>query len=207
MIWTSITSWRQPPSMTRRLFLSPYMGRSLEGPILTGAAMESLKKAVMIDKQFVEQMAKYNRWQTPIYTLVVTRFPTRTASESEAPSSVPSMPRSITCCGGPHVDASFRWHGKAVRRSQGIGRAYPDWQDLKHERESFDEVILRWAESLDPAWLDGELTWVSGAAHMEITRQKWILVTHMFNINSHRGQVHCMITQCGLRRATRTCHS
>jgi len=34
----------------------------------------------------------------------------------------------------------------------------PDWQDLKRERESFDEVILRWAESLDPAWFDGELT-------------------------------------------------
>ncbi len=75
-----------------------------------------------------------------------------------------------------------------------------DWQALKHERASFDEVILRWAESLDPVWLDGELTWVSGAAQMEITRPKWILVTHMFNHQTHhRGQVHCMITQCGLK--------
>jgi hypothetical protein len=35
---------------------------------------------------------------------------------------------------------------------------------------------------------------------MEITRPKWILVTHMFNHQTHhRGQVHCMITQCGLK--------
>jgi uncharacterized damage-inducible protein DinB len=61
-------------------------------------------------------------------------------------------------------------------------------------------MILRWAESLDQAWLDGQLTWYSGAAQMEITRPNWILVSHMFNHQTHhRGQVHCMITQCGLK--------
>jgi uncharacterized damage-inducible protein DinB len=35
---------------------------------------------------------------------------------------------------------------------------------------------------------------------MEIKRPKWILVTHMFNHQTHhRGQVHCMITQFGLK--------
>ncbi len=47
---------------------------------------------------------------------------------------------------------------------------YPDWQDLKREREALDKVILRWAESLDPSWPEGNLTWYSGAAQMEITR-------------------------------------
>ena len=60
--------------------------------------------------------------------------------------------------------------------------------------------LLRWAQALDPHWLEGELTWFSGAAQKEITRPAWIQVTHFFNHQTHhRGQVHCMITQCGIR--------
>jgi hypothetical protein len=33
----------------------------------------------------------------------------------------------------------------------------PAWQELNHGRNSFDGVILRWAEALEPSWLDGEL--------------------------------------------------
>ena len=34
----------------------------------------------------------------------------------------------------------------------------------------------------------------------EITKPKWLLVTHVFNHQTHhRGQVHCMLTQAGGR--------
>jgi uncharacterized damage-inducible protein DinB len=85
------------------------------------------------------------------------------------------------------------------RIKESIGH-YPDWNDLKREREKFDEVILHWAQALDPHWLKGDLTWFSGAAQKEITRPRELLVTHFFNHQTHhRGQVHCMITQCGIR--------
>jgi uncharacterized damage-inducible protein DinB len=33
-----------------------------------------------------------------------------------------------------------------------------------------------------------------------VTKPRWVLVTHMFNHQTHhRGQVHCMLTQAGGR--------
>jgi uncharacterized damage-inducible protein DinB len=81
-------------------------------------------------------------------------------------------------------------------------RQVPDWAELKQARNAFDEVILRWADQLDAAWLKGDLTWFSGAAGSEITRPKWLLVTHLFNHQTHhRGQVHAMLTAAGARPA------
>jgi len=77
---------------------------------------------------------------------------------------------------------------------------FPDWEDLKRERVAFDRVIVEWAETLDPKWLAGDMTYFSGAAGREITMPRWLLVTHMFNHETHhRGQVHCMLTQCGVK--------
>jgi uncharacterized damage-inducible protein DinB len=77
---------------------------------------------------------------------------------------------------------------------------YESWDDLKRERRAFDSVILDWAGRLDPAWLEGDLTWFSGAAGREVTRPKGLLVTHMFNHQTHhRGQVHCLLTQFGAK--------
>ena len=62
-------------------------------------------------------------------------------------------------------------------------RAFPDsvghvrraGTSCKRERAAFDEVIIGWAEKLDPAWLEGDLTWFSGAASREVTKPKWLL--------------------------------
>ena len=77
---------------------------------------------------------------------------------------------------------------------------YESWADLKRERAAFDEVIIGWAGKLDPTWLEGDLTWYSGAAKRDVTKPKGLLVVHMFNHQTHhRGQVHCMLTQCGVK--------
>ena len=66
------------------------------------------------------------------------------------------------------------------------------------ERAAFDTIMVDWANRLDAAALEGELTWYSGAIKAELHKPKWLLVTHMFNHQTHhRGQVHCMLTQAG----------
>ena len=75
---------------------------------------------------------------------------------------------------------------------------HTDWADLKHERSAFDAAMIEWADRLDPAALNGELTYYSGAIKAEVRKPRWLLVTHMFNHQTHhRGQVHCMLTQAG----------
>ena len=75
-----------------------------------------------------------------------------------------------------------------------------DWAELVRQRVAFDETIVAWTQRLDPAWLQGPLTWYSGAVGREISRPRWQLVTHFFNHQTHhRGQVHAMLTACGAK--------
>jgi uncharacterized damage-inducible protein DinB len=78
--------------------------------------------------------------------------------------------------------------------------AISDWAELQREREAFDVVIREWADGLDPAWLDGDLTWYSGILKRDVTRPRRLLVAHFFNHQTHhRGQAHALITHFGAR--------
>ncbi len=71
---------------------------------------------------------------------------------------------------------------------------------MEDERVSFDRIIIGWADSIDRAWLAGDLTYFSGAIGRELTKPRWVMVTHLFNhATHHRGQVPCRLTQAGGR--------
>ena len=75
---------------------------------------------------------------------------------------------------------------------------YPDWHILTVERARFDRAIIDWADGVNQSWLAADQTYFSAGARREVTKPRWILVTHMFNHQTHhRGQVHCMLTQAG----------
>src|SRR5580704_18104183 len=72
------------------------------------------------------------------------------------------------------------------------------WGDLCAARSKADADISRWADKVDDAWLDVDLTWFSGAANREISAPKRLLVAHFFNHQTHhRGQAHALITAAG----------
>ena len=74
------------------------------------------------------------------------------------------------------------------------------WAVLKAERSSFDQTIIDWAAAIEPSWLAAEMTYYSLAVQREVTKPRWVLVTHLFNHQTHhRGQVHCLLTQAGER--------
>jgi uncharacterized damage-inducible protein DinB len=85
--------------------------------------------------------------------------------------------------------------GGGIRQSPA---AIADWAELKRARAAMDRTIAEWAERLDDAWLAADLVYWSQAAGREIVKPRALLVAHMFNHQTHhRGQVHCMLTQCG----------
>ncbi len=80
------------------------------------------------------------------------------------------------------------------------GELVLDWSDLKAQRVAFDQTIIDWTKTLDASWLAGDLTWFSGAANAELTAPRGLLLTHMFNHQTHhRGQVHAMLTAVGAK--------
>lgn len=98
-----------------------------------------------------------------------------------------------------------RFAATPAPQSEGIPGSvgqYDSYEDLKRERNAFDQVIDEWARDIEPAALEGDLTWYSGAAGREITKPRWLLITHMFNHQTHhRGQVHGMLTGFGIKTA------
>ena len=151
----------------------------------------------MIGIDYVQCMARYNAWQNQsIYGAA------DTLSDAERRRERGAYFGSIHKTLSHLLWADRIWMsrftdvpspGASIRESVSL---YPDWELLRRERGAFDTVIKAWADGLDPAWLQGDLTWFSGAAQREITKPKWFLLAHMFNHQTHhRGQVHCMITQ------------
>jgi uncharacterized damage-inducible protein DinB len=73
-----------------------------------------------------------------------------------------------------------------------------DYGELCATRTQRDADIEHWAARIDDAWLDGHLTWFSGAANREVSAPRRLLVTHFFNHQTHhRGQAHAMLTAAG----------
>jgi uncharacterized damage-inducible protein DinB len=80
------------------------------------------------------------------------------------------------------------------------GRMIEGFEPLKRARSETDAGIVRWASGLDEQWLDGELSWYSGALQRDFTANRGLLVAHFFNHQTHhRGQVHALLTAAGER--------
>jgi uncharacterized damage-inducible protein DinB len=156
----------------------------------------------MITPDYVRTMASYNRWQNRnLYGCA------ESLSDAERKQPRGAFFASIHGTLNHLLWADQLWMsrfaGTQTPRAKSIKESvaqHDGWADLKEAREAFDHTIIAWADPLDAAWLQGDLTWFSGAMGPEVTKPKWLLVTHMFNHQTHhRGQVHCLLTQCGTR--------
>jgi uncharacterized damage-inducible protein DinB len=78
--------------------------------------------------------------------------------------------------------------------------AFPDWTHLQATRAALDAQIIAWTDRLTTADLAGDLTYHAVSSGRDFTGQRWRLVTHMFNHQTHhRGQVHALLTQAGTK--------
>lgn len=69
---------------------------------------------------------------------------------------------------------------------------------MMEARPALDGIINDWAANMDPAWLEGELTWYSSISRKTTTKPTAPVVVHFFNHQTHhRGQVHGMLTAAG----------
>ena len=155
----------------------------------------------MITPDYVRTMAGYNRWQNENLYGAADQLSDTQRKEARG-----------AFFGSIHGTLNHLLWGDQIWMSRFAGTPKPEggikgsvsrhaiWEDLKHERVAFDRVIMEWASTLDPNWLEGDLVYFSGAAGREIKAAKWFLLTHMFNHQTHhRGQVHCMLTQSGVK--------
>jgi len=156
----------------------------------------------MITPDYARTMAAYNRWQNENLYGAANRLSDAQRKEPRGAffGSIHATLNHLLW--GDQIWLS-RFAGTPRPRAASIAEStamFESWGDLEHERRAFDQVIIEWAGKLDAGWLQGDLTYFSGAAGREVTKPRWHLVAHLFNHQTHhRGQVHCMLTQAGIK--------
>lgn len=155
----------------------------------------------MIDVAYARRMARYNRWQNESLYGAAGRL-----SDRERTRDRGAFFGSIHATLAHLVWADRLWLGRfqqtptpTTSTAEGLV-AFPSWQALQEERVACDAAMVRWADALQPAWLNGDLAYYSMTAQREIGGLRRVFVAHFFNHQTHhRGQVHCLLTQCGLK--------
>jgi uncharacterized damage-inducible protein DinB len=155
----------------------------------------------MIDRAYVQRMARYNRWQNEnLYGVADTLSDDERRKERGAWFGSIHKTLSHLLWGDKMWMSRFTDLPKPDVGIPGSVSLFPDWDKLKTERVGFDQMIGRWADTVDNGWLAADQTFLSAATNREWTHPRWVLVSHMFNHQTHhRGQVHSMLTQAGGR--------
>jgi uncharacterized damage-inducible protein DinB len=156
----------------------------------------------MITPEYIQLMADYNCWQNCNLYSAADRL-----SDAQRKEIRGAFFGSIHATLNHLLWADRLWMhrfaGTARPNAERVAASvamYNEWNELKREREAFDQVIGDWAAGVTAEWLSGNLTWHSASFRRDITKTRWVLVTHFFNHQTHhRGQVHCLLTQCNLR--------
>lgn len=75
---------------------------------------------------------------------------------------------------------------------------YSELAELRAARDSLDEEIAEWAGGVSDDWLAALFSYRSFVDDQERTLPAWLLVTHMFNHQTHhRGQLTTLLSQMG----------
>jgi uncharacterized damage-inducible protein DinB len=156
----------------------------------------------MITPAHAQLMARYNRWQNQSLYTAADQI-TDADRKSDQGAFFGSIHATLNHLLWGDQTWMHRFAGTPAPQAKSPRESVQHllaWEDLKRERQAFDETIIAWAGKLDPAWLEDDMTWYSGAAGREISRPRWLIVTHFFNHQTHhRGQVHGMLTRLGAK--------
>ena len=156
---------------------------------------------MLVTPDWVRLMARYNAWQNGVHLRLVPRLP-----EDEVSRDRGAFWGSLLGTLNHLLWADRMWLHRladlprpeaSLAESPRLTADVAAWAEARREA---DEDLSRWAGHLTAADLEGDLSWTSPAAGRTVTKPRALLVTHLFNHQTHhRGQVHAMLTAAGLR--------
>lgn len=155
----------------------------------------------MITADYCQTMARYNAWQNKSLVMAADTL-TEEARRADRGAFFGSIQGTLS-----HIlwgDIIWMSRFAAWEAPEGgipeSPQLFSDWEVYKLTRQNADDRMLSWAMTLKPADFDGDLSWYSEAAEREITKPRALLLTHLFNHQTHhRGQVHAMLTSAGAK--------
>jgi uncharacterized damage-inducible protein DinB len=157
----------------------------------------------MVDPAYAQRMARYNAWMNDkLYAAC------ESLNDEERKADRGAFFKSIHSTLNHLLWADSMWlarftKGTALEKAPpktAIGvDLHEDWSALKAARIAMDGDIIAWAATLNTDWLRCDFSWYSGLTKSTRTKPAWLLVTHMFNHQTHhRGQVTTLLSQQGI---------
>lgn len=152
----------------------------------------------MITAAYCQTMATYNSWMNQRLYAVCTSITDedRKRDQSAFFRSIHSTLNHIL-----YGDTAFmlRFTGKPDEVPEIGIDLHEDFEDLRQARAAMDQRIADWSATLNDGWLEQSLSYTSRVDGASRTVPQWVLVTHMFNHQTHhRGQITTLLTQMGL---------
>jgi uncharacterized damage-inducible protein DinB len=152
----------------------------------------------MISTAYARTMAAYNRWMNERLYETCAGLP-----DSERKLDRGAFFKSV------HGTLNHLLYGDRAWMSRFLGRdlgwkgpadeLYAGFEDLREARAELDRQIEEWAGRLQERWLTADFTYTSRIDGRTRTFPAWLLVTHMFNHQTHhRGQLTTLLSQLGL---------
>lgn len=150
----------------------------------------------MFDGDYFQLMARYNRWMNRRLFAVCARIP---AADRQRDMGAFFGSIQATLDHIYYGDRAWMDRFAGRRPAVALGQTvHDDFACLRRARHTLDDEILAWAERLDPAWLARAFEYTSNVDGRTRVLPSWVLVTHMFNHQTHhRGQVTTLIKQLG----------
>ena len=151
----------------------------------------------MQPKNNFQLMARYNQWMNEKLYRVCADIP-----DEDRKRDLGAFFRSIHGTLNHLLYGDKAWMGRFTGRLLQvtvIGQALcDDFEELQAERQVTDQQILEWTQDLSSEWLASPFEYTSNVDGKTRLLPTWVLVTHMFNHQTHhRGQVTTLIKQLG----------
>lgn len=150
----------------------------------------------MQNQSYCQTMADYNHWMNQKIYAICAEIPDRKRREN-----LGAFFKSIHGTLNHLLFGDRVWLGRFTGHpfAAAIGQElYSDFDELRQQRELTDLQILDWSRTLSSDWLSRPFTYTSAVDGKTRTLPAWILVTHLFNHQTHhRGQLTTLLSQLG----------
>ncbi len=157
----------------------------------------------VITPQHAQLMARYNHWMNQKIYAACDRL-----TDDERKADRGAFFKSIHATLNHLIWGDYMWLGRFTQGTP-LAKDYPkavmgtdiyaEWDALKTARIAMDADIIAWAAALNAEWLANDFSWYSGLTKSTRTKPAWLLVTHLFNHQTHhRGQLTTLLAQQGI---------
>jgi uncharacterized damage-inducible protein DinB len=154
---------------------------------------EGLEQNSMITRPYIVSMARYNEWMNGKVYEAAGRLPAEEIARDRG-----AFFKSILGTLNHLRFADLIWMGRFKEGKPRISDPVADLASLRAARLELDREILEWAGTVGEEWLRLSFTFRTLKGDAEFTNPNWVLVTHMFNHQTHhRGQITTLLTQAG----------